>query len=99
MGATTRLQVIAEDIVNHFQERQKVNRGKAMIVTMSRSIAVNLYGEIIKLLPDWHNQELTKGKIKVVMTANASDEERLVKHHTNKKRPSNSRPTAQGWGG
>ncbi|AUC62508.1 type I site-specific restriction-modification system restriction subunit HsdR (plasmid) [Cyanobacterium sp. HL-69] len=85
VGATTRLQVIAEDIVNHFQERQKVNRGKAMIVTMSRSIAVNLYGEIIKLLPDWHNQELTKGKIKVVMTANASDEERLVKHHTNKK--------------
>ncbi len=56
-----------------------------MIVTMSRRITVNLYEEIIKLLPDWHNEELTKGKIKVVMTANASDEENLVKHHTTKK--------------
>lgn len=85
VGATKRLQIIAKDIVSHFQQRQKVNRGKGMIVTMSRSIAVNLYGEIVKLLPDWHSDELTKGKIKVVMTASASDEERLVKHHTSKK--------------
>lgn len=85
VGATKRVSAIALDIVNHFQERQKANRGKTMIVTMSRRIAVNLYEEIIKILPDWHHPELTKGKIKVVMTANASDEENLVKHHTNKK--------------
>lgn len=85
VGATKRVSAIALDIVNHFQQRQKANRGKAMIVTMSRRIAVNLYAEIIKLLPHWHHPELTKGKIKVVMTANASDEENLVQHHTSKK--------------
>ena len=84
VGATGRLQAIAQDIVSHFAERQKVNRGKAMIVTMSRRIAANLYDQIIKLNPDWHEQDLNKGKIKVVMTASASDEENLVKHHTSK---------------
>jgi len=84
VGATKRLETIAQDIVNHFGQRQKVNQGKGMIVTMSRRIAVDLYQQIIKILPDWHNKDLTKGKIKVVMTANASDEEKLVKHHTSK---------------
>jgi type I restriction enzyme R subunit len=85
VGATKRVRAITQDIVNHFQERQKANRGKAIIVTMSRRIAVNFYEEMIKLLPDWHHDELTKGKIKVIMTANASDEGNLVQHHTSKK--------------
>ncbi|ANV85768.1 restriction endonuclease subunit R (plasmid) [Picosynechococcus sp. PCC 7003] len=84
VGATKRLEAIAADIVSHFAERQKANRGKAMIVTMSRRIAANLYAQITELLPDWHDDDLTKGKIKVVMTANADDDETLVKHHTSK---------------
>jgi len=84
VGSSKRVEAIAQDIVSHFAERQKVNRGKAMIVTMSRRIAANLYAEIIKLNPDWHDEDLSKGKIKVVMTASASDEENLVPHHTSK---------------
>ncbi|MEI6064691.1 MAG: type I restriction endonuclease subunit R, partial [Pseudanabaena sp. ELA748] len=84
VGSTQRLQQIAQDIVTHFEARQQVNKGKAMIVTMSRRIAVNLYDAIVNLRPDWPSDDLTTGKIKVVFTASASDEGNLVKHHTNK---------------
>lgn len=43
--------------------------GKRMIVAMSRRIAANLYKEIIALRPEWHNDDLSKGVIKVVMTS------------------------------
>nr|WP_199288732.1 HsdR family type I site-specific deoxyribonuclease [Pseudanabaena mucicola] len=84
IGSTQRLQQIAQDIVTHFEARQQANKGKAMIVTMTRRIDVNLYDEIVNLRPDWHSDDLTTGKIKVVFTASASDEGNLVKHHTNK---------------
>ncbi len=85
VGSTERLKTIAQDIITHFEQRQTVNKGKGMIVTMSRKIAVDLYNEIIKLRPDWRGENLRTGKIKVVMTASASDEEKLVVHHTSKK--------------
>jgi type I restriction enzyme, R subunit len=44
-----------------------------MIVTMSRRIAVALYEEIIKLRPNWHNEDLKQGVLKVVMTSSSSD--------------------------
>ncbi|MFZ5948048.1 MAG: type I restriction endonuclease subunit R [Stygiobacter sp.] len=84
VGSEDRIKQIAADIVYHFEERQKVFEGKAMIVSMSRRIAVRLYDEIIKLRPDWHNDDLKKGKIKVVMTAASSDGPELAKHHTTK---------------
>jgi type I restriction enzyme R subunit len=85
VGSTKRLKNIANDIVTHFEIRQTANRGKGMIVTLSRQVAANLYDAIIKIRPDWHSDDLNSGKIKVVMTASASDEGNLVKHHTNKK--------------
>jgi type I restriction enzyme R subunit len=85
VGSTQRLQTIAQDIVTHFEQRQTANRGKGMIVTLSRRVAANLYDEIIQLRPDWHSDDLTTGKIKVVMTASASDDGNLVQHHTTKK--------------
>lgn len=84
VGSSKRLQQIAPDIITHFEARQQVNKGKAMIVTMNRQIAVNLYDEIIKLRPTWHSDDLATGKIKVIITAAASDEGNLVQHHTNK---------------
>ncbi len=85
VGSTQRLQTIARDITTHFEQRQTVNRGKGMIVTLSRRVAANLYDQIIQLRPDWHSDDLNSGKIKVVMTASAADEANLVKHHTTKK--------------
>ena len=84
IGSPNRLKNIAKDIVTHFEERQKVFEGKAMVVAMSRRIAAELYDEIIKLRPEWHSDDLTKGAIKVVMTSSASDGADIAKHHTTK---------------
>ena len=40
-----------------------------MIVCMSRKICVALYNEIVKLRPEWHDEDKKKGKIKVIMTS------------------------------
>ena len=84
IGSKQRIQSISQDIVNHFEARQAVFAGKGMVVSMSRRIAAELYAEIIKLRPDWHSDDLTKGAIKVVMTASSSDGPMLAKHHTTK---------------
>lgn len=84
VGHRDRLKVIAKDIVDHFGKRQEVIEGKAMIVAMSRRIAVELYEEIIKLKPEWHSVDKKKGVIKVVMTSTSSDPENWQIHHTSK---------------
>lgn len=84
IGSKNRIKNIAKDIVDHFTERQKVFEGKAMIVAMSRRIAAELYKEIIILKPEWHNNDLDKGVIKVIMTSSSSDGPEIEKHHTTK---------------
>ncbi len=84
IGNKERIKNLSKDIVTHFEERQKVLESKAMIVAMSRRIAVDLYKEIIALRPEWHNDDLSKGVIKVVMTAASSDGVEMQKHHTTK---------------
>ncbi len=85
VGSEDRIKNIAQDMVSHFEQRQEVFDGKAMIVSMSRRIAVQLYNQIIKIRPAWHNDDLDKGVIKVVMTAASSDGADMARHHTNKK--------------
>jgi type I restriction enzyme R subunit len=89
IGSEKRIQNIAQDIVKHFEQRQEVFAGKGMIVSMSRRIAAALYEEIIKLKPEWHSDDLSKGAIKVVMTASSSDGPMLAKHHTTKQQRRN----------
>ncbi|NIA03273.1 MAG: DUF3387 domain-containing protein, partial [Nitrospirae bacterium] len=84
IGSEDRMRQIAEDIVTHFELRQEVFEGKGMIVAMSRRIAADLYDEIIKIRPQWHNDDLKKGKIKIVMTSASSDGPKISKHHTSK---------------
>ena len=84
VGNEHRLNNLAKDIVNHFEQRQKVFDGKAMIVAMSRRIAVDLFNKIVELKPDWQNDDLAKGTIKVVMTAASSDGPVMAKRHTTK---------------
>ena len=79
-----RIKNVASDIVKHFEARQEVFEGKAIIVAMSRRIAVELYNAIIDLRPEWHNDDLDKGAIKVVMTSVSSDGPEIQKHHTTK---------------
>ena len=55
-------------------------RGKAMVVCMSREVCALLYAELVKLRPEWHDDDPEKGAIKVVMTGSASDKEMLRSH-------------------
>ena len=84
VGSEKRVKRIAQDIVTHFEARQEVFEGKAMVVSMSRRIAAELYKAITTLRPDWHNDDLDKGAVKVIMTASSFDGPEMAKHHTTK---------------
>jgi len=80
VGTEKRIGLVAQDIVDHFEKRLEAMDGKAMIVCMSRRICVDLYDAIIKLRPQWHDEEDAKGAIKVVMSGSASDEQAWQPH-------------------
>lgn len=80
VGADNRLNLVAQDIVQHWEKRRETMVGKAMIVTMSRRIAVELYNKIVDLRPEWHSEDHMKGKIKVIMTGSAADPEAFQPH-------------------
>ena len=84
VGSKNRIGNIAKDIIEHFEQRQEVFDGKGLIVTMARWIAADLYEAIIKIKPEWHSDDLSKGVIKVVMTSASSDGPKISKHHTTK---------------
>ena len=86
VGTENRIKRVAEDIVAHFEERQEALEGKAMIVCMSRRICIDLYQELTRLRPDWHDNDDDKGAIKVVMTGSASDPVEWQPHIRNKPR-------------
>ncbi len=73
VGAGKRLQLVARDIIAHFEQRLEAMEGKAMVVCMSRRICIDLYRELTRLRPDWHHAADGEGRIKVVMTGAASD--------------------------
>ena len=86
VGAKKRLELVAADLVEHFEDRVESMDGKAMVVCMSRRIAVALYDEITALRPDWHSDDDNDGVIKVVMTGSASDPLEWQPHIGNKAR-------------
>ncbi len=86
VGAEKRVRQIAEDIVDHFEQRVEALDGKAMIVCMSRRICIDLYRELVRLRPGWHDDADDKGNIKVVMTGSASDPLDWQPHIRNKAR-------------
>ena len=81
VGDPKRIKLVAADLVEHFEKRLEAMDGKAMIVCMSRRIAVDMYNALIALRPDWASAkdddgESEKGKacvVKVVMTGSAAD--------------------------
>lgn len=86
VGAEDRLNMVAADLVEHFESRVEAMDGKAMIVCMSRRICIGLYDAITAIRPDWHSADDDKGKIKVVMTGSASDPVAWQQHIGNKAR-------------
>ena len=89
VGAEDRIKQIAADLVEHFEDRTAIIEGKGMIVAMSRQIAVELYDAIVAIRPQWHDEDPTKGAIKIIMTGSASDDSNMQKHLYNKKAKQN----------
>ena len=85
VGAEPRIEQVAQDLVSHFEARTSAFPGKGMIVAMSREICVDLYNAIITLRPDWHNDDIEKGTIKIVMTGSAADKAKFQPHIHSKK--------------
>lgn len=85
VGADKRIDLIAQDLVAHFEARLEGMEGKAMVVCMSRRICVSLFEAIGRLRKDWVDDDETKGSMKVVMTGSASDEVTWQRHIRTKK--------------
>ncbi len=69
LGADATIQSLCSDIVTHYEDRQYILTGKAMIVAYSRPIAMKIYGEILRLRPTWSE------KVNVVITSDNNDPE------------------------
>lgn len=67
VGSNERMEMLADDIIAHYEDRQYVLTGKAMIVCMTRRIAIKLYQKLLDKRPDWKN------KVKVVLTSSNQD--------------------------
>ena len=80
VGAQDRVERVAAFIVEHWEKRRGAMEGKAMVVTMSRDIAVRLYETIRTLRPDWHDPDDEHGAMKVVVTGTPKDPEPLRNH-------------------
>jgi type I restriction enzyme R subunit len=94
VGNPRRTELIAADLVTHFEKRLEAMNGKAMIVCMSRRICVDMYNALIKLRPEWasavddnEESERTKGCVaKVIMTGSAADGAEWQPHIRNKQK-------------
>jgi len=86
VGSENRIRLIARDLVDHFETRLATMTGKAMVVVMSRRIAVELYRALVALRPEWYGEEDDQGVLKVVMTGSASDPLDWQPHIRNKAR-------------
>ncbi|MPZ63113.1 MAG: HsdR family type I site-specific deoxyribonuclease [Propionibacteriales bacterium] len=85
-GAPARLEALAADIVEHWETHSQEMRkfislpGRAFIVGATREICAKLYDEIIKIKPEWHDDAIDKGVIKVVYSGSAQDSGLVAKH-------------------
>ena len=84
VGAEKRVALVARDIVEHFERRKEAMDGKAMVVCMSRRICIDLYRELVRLRPEWLDDDDRRGTLKVVMTGKASDPPDWQRHIGNK---------------
>ena len=92
VGDRKRIDLIAADLVAHFEKRLEAMDGKAMIVCMSRRICVELHDALLRLRPKWASAkdddpeaEKAKGSVvKVVMTGSAEDGPDWQPHIRNK---------------
>lgn len=70
LGEDATIDTLTRDIVHHYEDnRAQVLTGKAMIVALTRPIAIKIYRKILELRPGWTE------KVKVVMSGSNQDPE------------------------
>lgn len=70
LGEDATIDTLTRDIVHHYEDnRAQELTGKAMIVAMTRPIAIKIYRKILELRPGWTE------KVKVVMSGSNQDPE------------------------
>ncbi len=69
LGSPETIDSLCRDIVAHYEDRQYLLTGKAMVVAYSRPIAMKIYEKLLELRPAWRE------KVKVVMTSDNRDPE------------------------
>nr|WP_303714931.1 type I restriction endonuclease subunit R [Methanoculleus marisnigri] len=84
IGSEHRIEVIAGDLVGHFEKRLETLEGKAMIVCMSRRICVEMYDAVTRLRPGWHSDDDMSGAVKIVMSGSASEKPEWQMHFRTK---------------
>lgn len=74
LGEDSTIDSLVSDIIKHYEEnREHELTGKAMIVALTRGIAVKIYNRILELRPAWEE------KVKVVMSGSNKDPEEWQK--------------------
>ena len=83
LGEDATIDALVRDIIDHYeQNRANLLTGKAMIVALTRPIAIKIYRKILELRPDWTE------KVKVVMSGSNQDPEdwqKIIGNETYKK--------------
>lgn len=70
LGEDATIDALVKDIIKHYEEnRAQELTGKAMIVALTRSIAIKIYRRMLELRPGWTE------KVKVVMSSSNQDPE------------------------
>jgi type I restriction enzyme, R subunit len=72
IGDLDRIKEVVADIISHYEDRQSLVAGKAMIVAYSRKTAFSIYQELVRQRPEWENN------IGIVMTQSNQDPEDLA---------------------
>ena len=83
LGEDATIDALVRDIIDHYeQNRANLLTGKAMIVALTRPIAIKIYRKMLELRPDWTE------KVKVVMSGSNQDPEdwqKIIGNETYKK--------------
>ena len=74
-----RLEMIAKDIIKHYEEIETSVANKAMVVAYSRQSAYTMYNKFLELRPNWKN------KVNMIITSNNKDDEEMQKAIGSKK--------------
>ncbi len=74
LGDDKTITSLVKDIINHYEtNREQECTGKAMVVALTRGIAIKIYQKMLEMRPEWTE------KVKVVMSTSNKDPEEWTK--------------------